>query len=101
MLDRSIDLISPFCIQQTYEGVIDEYYDIKTNQIEIDRNVIYPAQAAEKGQPQRIPIILKSEDFIFQELRSMSHSAIGIFAKKKLTDIQEIIGRKDNPNSIA
>jgi hypothetical protein len=31
----------------------------------------------------------------------MSHSAIGIFAKKKLTDIQEIIGRKDNPNSIA
>jgi hypothetical protein len=30
----------------------------------------------------------------------MSHSAIGIFAKKKLMEIQDIIGRKDNPNSI-
>jgi hypothetical protein len=88
MLDRTIDLISPFCIQQTYEGVIDEYYDIKTNQIEVDRSVIYPAQKDEKGLPQRIPIVLKSQDdFIFAELRSMSHSAIGIFAKKKLTDI--------------
>lgn len=31
----------------------------------------------------------------------MVYSTIGIFSKKKLSDIQEIMGRKDNPNSIA
>jgi len=30
----------------------------------------------------------------------MVYSTIGIFSKKKLSDIQEIMGRKDNPNSI-
>lgn len=30
MLDRTVDLISPFCVQQTYEGQIDETFGIKT-----------------------------------------------------------------------
>jgi hypothetical protein len=28
ILDRSIDLVTPFCVQQTYEGMIDEHIGI-------------------------------------------------------------------------
>jgi len=30
MMDRSVDLVSPFCVQQTYEGQIDENFGIQT-----------------------------------------------------------------------
>lgn len=30
LIDREIDLVSPFCVNQTYEGQIDEFFRIKT-----------------------------------------------------------------------
>ena len=35
MFDRSVDLVTPFCVQQTYEGQLDEYYDIQCNFIQV------------------------------------------------------------------
>ena len=28
MMDRSVDLISPFCMQMNYEGLLDEIFEI-------------------------------------------------------------------------
>jgi vacuolar protein sorting-associated protein 33A len=29
IIDRSVDMVTPFCTQLTYEGLIDEYIGIK------------------------------------------------------------------------
>ena len=42
MFDRDVDLISPFCINQTYEGLLDEFFDIKTCSITVDNEIVYP-----------------------------------------------------------
>lgn len=81
MLDRSVDLVSPFCVQQTYEGSIDEAYGIETSSIEVDRLVLNPQWKPEPGQPTRVNLTLTSDDFIFREVRSMSLHSIGIVTK--------------------
>ena len=78
MLDRSVDLISPFCLQQTYEGSIDETYTIETSAVEVERVVLNPQWQPEPGQSSRVTLSLNNEDFIFREIRSMSIHAMGI-----------------------
>lgn len=84
MLDRSVDLISPFCLQQTYEGSIDETYGIECNSVEVDHTVINPNWTADSGTPARINLTLDSSDFIYNELRASSIHSIGIVTKQKL-----------------
>jgi hypothetical protein len=45
MLDRSIDLVSPFCVNQTYEGLLDEVFRIKTCSITGNTAIIKPDAA--------------------------------------------------------
>jgi hypothetical protein len=42
MIDRGIDLISPFCIQMNYEGLLDEFFGIETTYVTVDRNIMVP-----------------------------------------------------------
>jgi hypothetical protein len=42
MIDREIDLVSPFCVNQTYEGLLDEFFRIKTCSVTVDTNIITP-----------------------------------------------------------
>lgn len=45
LLDRNIDLVSPFCVNQTYEGLLDEVFRIKTCSITVDTTIIKPDAA--------------------------------------------------------
>ena len=36
LLDRSVDLVTPFCTQGTYEGFLDEKYNIVAQTIRVD-----------------------------------------------------------------
>ena len=47
LLDRSIDLISPFLIQQNYEGQIDETFGINSGYTEIENRIINPTATEE------------------------------------------------------
>lgn len=40
MLDRDVDLVSPFCIQQTYEGQVDESIGLSMGKALLDRKII-------------------------------------------------------------
>jgi hypothetical protein len=42
MIDREIDLVTPFCVNQTYEGQVDEFFRIKTCSITVDTTIIKP-----------------------------------------------------------
>lgn len=34
ILDRSLDLITPFCVQQTFVGALDEAFALKLNRLD-------------------------------------------------------------------
>lgn len=42
MIDREVDLVSPFCVNQTYEGLLDEFFRIRTCSVTVDTNIITP-----------------------------------------------------------
>jgi hypothetical protein len=49
MIDRAIDLISPFCIQMNYEGLLDEFFGIETTYVTVDRKILVPDTEENKG----------------------------------------------------
>jgi hypothetical protein len=42
MIDRDVDPISPFCVSQNYEGLVDEFFGIRTCQLTVDNRIVYP-----------------------------------------------------------
>lgn len=49
MFDRTIDMISPFCVQQNYEGQIDENFGISSGYARIPMKIINPSAVKSDG----------------------------------------------------
>ena len=101
MIDRDIDLISPFCVNQTYEGLLDEFFRIKTCSITVDTTIIKP-DVGKDGKPAASveatkTLTLTNEDEIFKEVRDKHFNTLeGVFSKK-CREIQNVVKEKDAP----
>ena len=78
LVDRVIDVVTPLLSQSTYEGLIDEQFNIKTNCIQVPPHFVQtskpaPAAAAAKA----VKVSLTSADSLFEELRNMTLSSLG------------------------
>ena len=38
LFDRSVDLVTPFCSQMCYEGLLDEYFNIEAGRLKIPKS---------------------------------------------------------------
>ena len=79
MIDRSIDLITPFCVQQTYEGQIDENFGIKSNQTEVASEILSSKWKPEPGKPTTNIIKLTNDDIIFKDIRNSYFGSLGFY----------------------
>ena len=104
MIDRDIDLVSPFCINQTYEGLLDEFFRIKTCSITVDTTIIKPDVAATKDVKAPVDpvktLTLTNDDEIFKEVRDKHFNTLEAVFSKKCREIQNIVKEKDAPQSI-
>ena len=103
VLDRTIDLISPFCVQQNYEGQLDETFNIKSGYTRIPNRIINPTQTETDGKDPNEETAIRltnDRDFIFKEVRNMSLSALGSVTTRKLQEIQDLINKKEAKMSI-
>jgi hypothetical protein len=41
MMDRDVDKISPFYLNQTYEGLLDEFFGINTTCVKVSNQIVY------------------------------------------------------------
>lgn len=110
IIDRNVDLVTPLCTELTYEGLIDETIGIKHCFVELDANLVNPAQpaAATKGanSPQAaIPppppptntatpmkkkkYVLNSSDKLFGQLRDQNFAVVGGMLNKIAKRINE------------
>jgi Sec1 family len=100
MLDRNIDLISPFCVQQVYEGLLDETFGIKTTSVTVETKLLNPKWEKKPGESDYTELLLNNEDFLFKEIRGMALGGLGIVTREKLKEIKEVMSEKDNPTNI-
>ena len=82
IVDRSIDMITPFCTPLTYEGLVDHFYGIHNTFVELDARV--------SGQPEvkKVPLS-NGKDPIFEQIRDCNFSAIGQSLNTLAKSIQE------------
>ncbi len=103
MIDREIDLVTPFCVNQTYEGQVDEFFRIKTCSITVDTTIIKPDANKDPKAPPAPPtqtLILTNDDDIFKDVRDKHFNTLERIFSQKVKDIQSVVKEKDAPQSI-
>lgn len=78
IIDRSIDLITPLATQLTYEGLIDEIFNINntTANFPADKFLSLEERKTESLAEDKKQIILNSSDKLFSELRDKNFNAV-------------------------
>eukprot|EP01103_Thecamoeba_quadrilineata_P002908 TRINITY_DN12756_c0_g1_i1.p1 TRINITY_DN12756_c0_g1~~TRINITY_DN12756_c0_g1_i1.p1 ORF type:complete len:645 (-),score=157.59 TRINITY_DN12756_c0_g1_i1:935-2845(-) len=108
LIDRSVDMVTPMCTQLTYEGLIDETFNINNNTIQLEAGLIQPPSDDRKGpgpvpaapkQPpidpkKKIPFALNSNDKFYSEIRDLNFSVLGPVLSKKAKSIDEFYKRR-------
>lgn len=102
MMDRNVDLITPFCINQTYEGLLDENFGITACSITVDTSIVKPESVKDKSVKldPTVSLALTNEDMIFKEVRDRHFSTLQNIFSTKLNEIQNVVKEKDSPSSI-
>ncbi|KAL1898410.1 Vacuolar protein-sorting-associated protein 33 [Ceratocystis pirilliformis] len=92
IVDREVDLVTPLLTQLTYEGLIDEVFEINHNQAKIDTTVV-GAQAPTSGassQTRKRAIQLDSSDKLYDQLRDANFAIVGSLLNKVARRLQKI-----------
>lgn len=92
MLDRDVDLVSPFCIQQTYEGQVDETLGLSMGKAKVHRSVIdsYYNQTI-SDLPPMAEIEFNSSDPIYSEIRYKPYEALGFYFQVKTQQLTQTV----------
>ncbi len=69
LLDRTIDLVTPFCVAMNYEGLIDEVYGVQSCTAHVDSKILHPDKK-DIPKHQTDLVQLNNNDEIFAEVRN-------------------------------
>lgn len=98
MIDRDVDLISPFCVSQNYEGLLDEFFSIKTCVISVPNTIVYPDEKVREELKQKedgsTEFILTNEDVLFGEIRNKHFNMAGPTLNRQIKEIQRMMQDK-------
>jgi vacuolar protein sorting-associated protein 33A len=106
IIDRKVDLVTPFCIQQTYEGILDEYYGINATNLDVEASIVKGSVEEEKvmggeKKPKMESMTLKSDsDLIFEEVRDLNFVVLESKFSQRVIDIDTIFKDKDKPQNV-
>ncbi|KAI1865488.1 uncharacterized protein JN550_008245 [Neoarthrinium moseri] len=98
IIDREVDMVSPLLTQLTYEGLIDEVFNIQNNQTDVDSTIVGgPAQPPSQGtstapaasnQSRKRKIQLDSSDKLYDGLRDTNFAIVGTLLNKVARRLQ-------------
>jgi hypothetical protein len=84
LLDREVDMVTPMCLQLTYEGLLDELLQINNGAVEVDASIMGAQQDAKK---MKVP--LNSSDKLYKEIRDLNFEVVVQVLRQKTTSIKE------------
>ncbi|XP_038077802.1 vacuolar protein sorting-associated protein 33B-like [Patiria miniata] len=88
LIDREADLVTPLCTQTTYEGLLDETFNIRSGYCEFGPEVT--------GTDKSMRLLLNCEDQIFEDIRDrhISHVFAYLSAQAKMVQTGYQKGRE-------
>ncbi|PHH86656.1 hypothetical protein CDD83_9928 [Cordyceps sp. RAO-2017] len=92
IIDREVDFVTPLLTQLTYEGLIDELFEIQNNQAKVDTTVVgAPTQSsAATSQSRKRTIQLDSSDKLYEQLRDANFAIVGGLLNKIARRLQQV-----------
>lgn len=92
IIDREVDFVTPLLTQLTYEGLIDEVFEIQNNQTKVDTTIVgAPAQSsAATSQSRKRTIQLDSSDKLYDQLRDANFAIVGGLLNKVARRLQQV-----------
>eukprot|EP00808_Paulinella_micropora_P019300 g23846.t1 len=107
LMDRQVDLVTPLLQQRTYEGLVDECYEIKNSVVFVDPEVVgkEPVSGDEAGvsmdsKKKQHKLSLNSNDYLFKEIRDLNFNELGPLLKKKAEVIQSTYDKRHEAQSV-
>ena len=85
ILDRNVDMITPFCSNFIYEGLIDEYFGINFNSIKISSKIL------EKEKDETLKIDLSENDKFYTKIKDYNFAKIRTFLPNRLKEHSKIL----------
>lgn len=99
MIDRAFDMITPFMPCYTFEGLVDQFFDIQCNKIKVDNTILHPDEKAREelnlSANEKTELDLNSETLVYNELRDGHFGVAGKVMQEKLKEIQSVIDVDD------
>ena len=96
IMDRTVDLLTPFVTQLSYQGVLDEVMNIEINKIVIDKSI--PNPKSEDGAPQDAKMNFYLTDNVFEGIKDLDMGMIGVKLREKLLEYKNLIETRDASN---
>ncbi|KAL7798108.1 Sec1-like protein [Trichoderma ceciliae] len=92
IIDREVDFVTPLLTQLTYEGLIDEIFEIQNNQAKVDTTIVgAPAQSsAATSQSRKRTVQLDSSDKLYEQLRNANFAIVGGLLNKVARRLQKV-----------
>uniref|UniRef100_F6VM60 Vacuolar protein sorting-associated protein 33B n=2 Tax=Ciona intestinalis TaxID=7719 RepID=F6VM60_CIOIN len=88
LLDRDVDYVTPLCSQVTYEGLLDDIFEIKCGAIEFGPEVTGTEKVAKT--------MLNSEDAIFSQIRNRHFTGVFKYLSSRAKEIQANYDKRHN-----
>ncbi|KAL1637144.1 Vacuolar protein-sorting-associated protein 33 [Neofusicoccum ribis] len=96
IIDREVDFPTALMTQLTYEGLLDEEFNIQSNQIEVDSSVVGTAVAgttqgggaSSSAAPLKRKIPLEPSDTLYSTLRDTNFATVGPLLNKVARRLQ-------------
>ena len=85
ILDRNVDMITPFCSNFVYEGLLDEYFGVNLNSIKISSKIL------SKEKEETMKIDLSENDKFYTNIKNYNFSKIRTFLPSRLTEHSKIL----------
>ena len=85
ILDRNVDMVTPFCSNFIYEGLIDENFGINFNSIKISSKIL------EKEKEEIIRIDLSENDKFYTNIKDYNFSKIRVYLPNRLSEHSKIL----------
>ena len=85
ILDRSADMITPFCTNFIYEGLIDDNFGINFNSIKISSKIL------EKEKEETIKIDLSENDKFYSKIKDYNFAKIRAYLPNRLQEHSQIL----------
>ena len=86
IFDRTVDMITPFCTQFTYEALLDEYIGINFNSIKVS-----PKLLEKDSKLDMIKIDLSNNDKFYTKIKDFNFNKIRTFLPNRLKEHSQIL----------